>query len=422
MIWIDVNRVGIILIPNYRIFVRSFFNFKIIFALRIFENNFASSRVFTLNFFWGVPRKSPVGDAQRSTEGVEDSAVAPLPGPGTLPGTVNLWVLASDDSRWIHSNIVICVTPEINTHFVTTLTTPKGEAPITVYLYINGSARLLLWMIVFFRKRSTYCNNFWPYSCRQERDMFHPSAVGVFWLICFWLLSTIFTKGGGWWWCSWYISKVRLVKAKRFWRSLFAHILLFSPLILVFTLINIIFVVRIYLTILIILTSPPWVITLELSTLMFAASSKSTVICFEYASYLTDSLATIIRCQISSNPNLYCAIISYILLTDTAFDVHVHSYIEWNFFTTFVHANITITWFFFLFRISQSLFLTLITIYTRNFFVFILFLVVRTSYVDNFQFLTVYRSNYRLICFVDVSNCFVCVFCSINIRFNSFGT
>ena len=91
-----------------------------------------------------MPRKSPVGDAQRSTEGVEDSAVAPLPGTGTLPGTVNLWVLASDDSRWIHSNIVICVTPEINTHFVTTLTTPKGEAPITVYLYINGSARLLL--------------------------------------------------------------------------------------------------------------------------------------------------------------------------------------------------------------------------------------------------------------------------------------
>ena len=49
VIWIDVNRVGIFVIPNYRIFAPNFFNFKIIFALSILENGVAP-KVFNFSF------------------------------------------------------------------------------------------------------------------------------------------------------------------------------------------------------------------------------------------------------------------------------------------------------------------------------------------------------------------------------------
>ena len=38
VIWIDVNQVGILVIPNYRIFALTLVNFKIISALSIFKN------------------------------------------------------------------------------------------------------------------------------------------------------------------------------------------------------------------------------------------------------------------------------------------------------------------------------------------------------------------------------------------------
>ena len=66
---------------------------------------------------------------------VEDIAVA-QPGPG------NLWVWYSNGYQWVPSNFVIHIIPKINTHLFTTFPTPKGEVPITVYLYINGSNRL----------------------------------------------------------------------------------------------------------------------------------------------------------------------------------------------------------------------------------------------------------------------------------------
>ena len=77
-------------------------------------------------------------------------------------------------------------------------------------------------------------------------------------------------------------------------------------------------------------------------------------------------------------------------------------------------TNITITWFLFLFRRSQSLFLSLITLCNQSFFLFILFLVARNCCVHGFQLLHMHVSNSRLHFFADVSNCFV------DLLFNSF--
>ena len=60
MIWIDVNRVRIFVIPNYRIFAPNFFNLKIIFTLSIFEN-VVVSKVFTFILFCSMLRSAPVG-------------------------------------------------------------------------------------------------------------------------------------------------------------------------------------------------------------------------------------------------------------------------------------------------------------------------------------------------------------------------
>ena len=61
MIRNDVNRVGILVITNYRISAPSPLNFKIIFALIIFEN-VVSSKIFTFIFFCAMPRRALVGE------------------------------------------------------------------------------------------------------------------------------------------------------------------------------------------------------------------------------------------------------------------------------------------------------------------------------------------------------------------------
>ena len=71
----NVNRVRIFVIPNYRIFVPNIFNFKIIFALSIFENVVAS-RFLTLNFCCVMPQQYHVGDIIRPVERVEYVSVA----------------------------------------------------------------------------------------------------------------------------------------------------------------------------------------------------------------------------------------------------------------------------------------------------------------------------------------------------------
>ena len=97
--------------------------------------------------------------------------------------------------------------------------------------------------------------------------------------------------------------------------------------------------------------------------------------------------------------NFYHLIDSRILCCARAF-------IRWmkEMFNAFIHTNITITWFFFLFRCSWGLFLALIIICTQSFFMLICFPLSRSHYVDAFQFLHFHWSNSRLNFFVDMPN------------------
>ena len=116
-------------------FCAQLFNFKIIFALSIFEK-IVAIKIFTFTFHFSMPWQSPIGDIRRPYCGVKYVEA-------TLPDPSNLWTWASDGSRWVHSNFFIHISPKINTHFITTFLTPKGKVPITVSLYINFSAWLI---------------------------------------------------------------------------------------------------------------------------------------------------------------------------------------------------------------------------------------------------------------------------------------
>ena len=162
VIWINVNRVGIFLIPNYRNFVLNFFNFEIIFALIIFEK-YVATKVFTFFFFCAMPRRSPAGKFWNPDYWVEDVEA-------TLTGTGNMWAWYFCVSWWVCSKFFIRVSLEINTHFVTTFPTPKGELLITVSLSINVSASLVrMHNNIFSQLFTTYNNIFRPYSYLQQQ-------------------------------------------------------------------------------------------------------------------------------------------------------------------------------------------------------------------------------------------------------------
>ena len=72
----------------------------------------------------------------------------------SLHGTGNLQAWDSDGSLWVHSNFVIRVPSEINTHFITTFPTNKGEVLIAMSLYITGSACLVSFRDEIFSKRA----------------------------------------------------------------------------------------------------------------------------------------------------------------------------------------------------------------------------------------------------------------------------
>ena len=42
-----------------------------------------------------------------------------------------MWAYDSDGSLWVHMDAVICVLPEINNNFLTTIPTPEGYVLIT---------------------------------------------------------------------------------------------------------------------------------------------------------------------------------------------------------------------------------------------------------------------------------------------------
>ena len=117
----NVNWVKIFVIPNYRFFAPNFFNFKIIFALSIFENVFAD-RVLTSTWIMLLP--IIVGEIQHLLE-------------WEAPQNVIIRNYISDGSLWVHPSAVINILPILSTSNIsTTLQTPKGEVVlITVYPY-----------------------------------------------------------------------------------------------------------------------------------------------------------------------------------------------------------------------------------------------------------------------------------------------
>ena len=125
VIWINVNRVGIFLIPIknwfsvipiHRIFATNIFNFGIIFALRIFEN-FVASKVFTFTFRCSMPRQSPTGKIWSPAGLFKDVAVVL---------SIRLWDHGHDGYLWVHPSAVINIPPRYG-NINTTIKTIDGK-------------------------------------------------------------------------------------------------------------------------------------------------------------------------------------------------------------------------------------------------------------------------------------------------------
>ena len=184
-------------IQNYIIFLLNFFNFKTILMLNIFENAVVSRDLFHFHLFlrhvktrscqrnstslcqWGWSSQFSCWDSVTAIP----TNIDITPDSRTTLQNINLWRYSHDGSIWVHRNSVICVPPEINTYFFTTFSTPKVEVPITVSPYINGGAWLVSVNGSVIQTRSTYCEIFRPYSYIRQQDMFHPSAVCVYYFI-----------------------------------------------------------------------------------------------------------------------------------------------------------------------------------------------------------------------------------------------
>ena len=90
-----------------------------------------------------------------------------------------MWDYATNGSLWVHINSIIHVPPEININSVTNIPTSKGEVPITMFPYINGSTCLVSMNDCVVQTESTYRELFRPYSYSRRPDMFHTRTVGV---------------------------------------------------------------------------------------------------------------------------------------------------------------------------------------------------------------------------------------------------
>ena len=206
MIPVSVDVILIDVIQNHRNFAPNFFNFKIILAPNVLEN-YVTIRVVNFTLIWDIPQRVPDGEIRRHyTKEVEApdifwsdavTSILPYSNYSTILQNGNLWDCASNVSQWVHMDDIICVPPEINNHFVITLTTPEGYLPIIFYPSINGSTCLVSMNEKFVWKCSTYFDLFRLYCYSQKHDIFHPSAVGVCQLIHCHLLSVIFTNQSG---------------------------------------------------------------------------------------------------------------------------------------------------------------------------------------------------------------------------------
>ena len=115
--------------------------------------------------------------------------------------TVNLRCFALGSSWWVHRNTVFRFPPKTNTHVVTTLMTPEGEFPITVSPSINESARLVLWMSVSSNRALLFARSSDPIVIVENKTFSIPAQLVFAKLIRRRLLSSIFPKWSGKWWC-----------------------------------------------------------------------------------------------------------------------------------------------------------------------------------------------------------------------------
>ena len=129
VIRINVNRVRIFVIPNYRIFATNFFNFRIIFALIIFENVVAS-KVFNFTFFCSMQKRPAVCEIQCSADGLKYVAVA---------CTVRLWESGHYGFLLVHSSVTINI-PTGYGNTSTTIQTPEG---VLVLITVSRSGCLV---------------------------------------------------------------------------------------------------------------------------------------------------------------------------------------------------------------------------------------------------------------------------------------
>ena len=163
---------------------------------------------------------------------------------------------------------------------------------------------------------------------------------------------------------------------------------------------------------------------------MLEKSSKCAVICYGYAANISDYFWELSICSrmprfmahISYISYFYISTIYLILLMVILCATHACLLINWNKCLPHSYLQRGPSRSFFSFRHDWSLFLALITICTRIFFVFICFLVEFNSWVDALLFLPIRWSNSILNCFVDVSNFLVNEFCSVDVLFTSSDT
>ena len=100
VIRINVNQLGIFVIPNYRI-LRPKFQLQNYCCAQHFWNFFASN-VFTCTFHCAMSWWSPVGNTQGPDDGVKGATVARI---------FRLWNRGHNGSLWIHPSVVINIPP-----------------------------------------------------------------------------------------------------------------------------------------------------------------------------------------------------------------------------------------------------------------------------------------------------------------------
>ena len=117
---INMNRVGIFVIPNHRILGPNFFNFKNIFMLSIFEK-FVANKIFNFTFRCAMPRQCTVVKIQYNDD---QTRYVSTP----LHGTGNLWAWAFNVIDGLLPILLSAFHPKSTLISLPLLRRPKGKS------------------------------------------------------------------------------------------------------------------------------------------------------------------------------------------------------------------------------------------------------------------------------------------------------